>query len=800
MSAGTNNGNSNQFTSKTIDTLEYNIDKPLNFRKYIYLILSNWYWFSITVFVSLSVAFLKTRYTLPTYQVVSTLLLEQEAGPPDLFSQIRSVRRMKWQADLANEIAKLNAFSLHQRTIDSLGWYALWEGHGRVARVRPLYSNIPYKIEIDSSSDTWYLDQTFILEPQNSDYIAFTNKTSIDTVIALNSRINLNGWKFKIINNKSTPGYASYSFVYPNINSLTNLFRNKISYVAEEELGTIISVLSVGDIVALDVDYINTLCSNYINSGLERKQLIAKNTLEFIDSQIKIIQDTLQKSEKQLLNFRLQESVVDLAREGQLIYERLQNLYERKTQHILEKNYYNYIIDYINSKKDPNAIIAPTLVNAYDQMFIDQVFRLQMLFEDREKLSFIVDDNNPELKQLNIRIVSARDRIIETLESLISNINLALGQLELEESVVEKQLLQLPISKQELLSIERKVEVNNQFYKFLLEKHAEAGIQKASTVSNVRILDKASIYTSHSLGTKSYIIYLVAIIIGFFTPLGLIMLIDQFDNRIKDRSDIEDQTNIPIIGVVTHDKSKDEIPVHVHPRSSFSESFRQIRTNLGFILKEPSSKIIMVTSAISDEGKTFIAANLAAVLALNNKKTILAGFDLRRPSLHKLFNLQNKVGLSSYLTGNSEMEDIISGTKIPNMDVMIAGPIPPNPAELIGSSRMSTIIREVAEAYDYVVIDTPPVALVTDAFLIGQYTHANIFVIRQNYSHKGVLEMINNVSGIKIKNLSILVNDIKESSAFGYRYYYGYGYGYSHGYNYYSKYGQGYYHEDDNYS
>jgi len=196
----------------------------------------------------------------------------------------------------------------------------------------------------------------------------------------------------------------------------------------------------------------------------------------------------------------------------------------------------------------------------------------------------------------------------------------------------------------------------------------------------------------------------------------------------------------------------------------------------------------MITSAISGEGKTFIAINLATILAMTNKKVLLCGFDLRRPSLHKIFNLDNSKGISTFLAGIDTFEDIISPTNIESLDVMIAGPVPPNPAELLGSSRLSELINNASSRYDYIVIDTPPFAFVTDAVLISKYSDANIFILRQDFSPKGVLEIINDLKNRQIKNLSILVNDIKESKAFGYRYYYGYGYSYGYQYRYGDKY------------
>jgi capsular exopolysaccharide synthesis family protein len=787
----------NQKYNNNYDPSYLQIEKPINWRKYIYIFISNWYWFLITVFIAMSVAYVKNRYSVPEYKTSATLLIEDEEGAGDLLGELRSVRRSRRTTDLANEIAKLNAFSLHRRTIDNLGWNIFWTGHGRVAMERPLYLNPPYYIEIDSTSALWYLDNSYYVNQQDSQKVKFYNKNGIDVLLTLDEWNEINGWKFRIIKSKNVSGYASYSFIIYTPNNLAQSYRSKISLESDEEESTIITVSSHGPVIDRESDYINALCENYISAGLERKRLIAENSLEFIEDQILIIQDSLQKSEKQLLTFRINENAVDLSREGQMAYDKLQKFYDQKTQLKLKRNYYVYLKEYIIKKRDPQAIISPTLVDANDQSLIDQVRSLQQLYEEREQLEFSAALENPGLVQINSRIQTSRNKILDILEGLINSNDLSWEQLNTEEKNIEQQLLQLPVSEQELLNIQRKYEVNKQFYTFLLEKRAEAGIQRASAISNVRVLDKASSFNTTSVGTKKSILYLIALLLGLIGPGGIIYLADSLDSRIKDRTDIENNTNLPILGIVSHETTGVDIPVFSNPASPFAESFRHIRTNLQYILREPDRKVIMITSTISGEGKTFIVLNLAAILAMNNKRVLIAGFDLRRPSFHKILNLSNSAGISTFLAGKNSYEEIIKHTNIEGLDVILAGPIPPNPAELIETKRTEELISAASKNYDYIVLDTPPVALVTDAILLSRYTHSNIFIIRQNYSHKGVLEMINNLKDVKMKEISILVNDIRESKVLGYRYYYGYGYEYGYSYSYYSRYGYEYYHDQN---
>lgn len=786
MEASETNGN-----QKYINNLN-ELEKPINWQKYFFLAISNWHWFLITIFISMSIAYLANRYTLPTYMVAATLLIEEDEGSGDIINEIRSVRRLRKKTDLANEIAKLQSFSLHRRTVDSLKWDIFWTGFGRVAMKRPLYSNPPYYVHIDSLSKKWYLDKAFTLTKLNNRTIKIENDLDFDTIISLDEWHNFNGWIVKFQEGATSNSYASFGFTIYDPNTIASQYISKVEYQADEDQGTVITIQSEGPIASKEIDYINELCDNYINSGLEWKRQIAKNTLTFVNEQIEIIRDSLNKTESKMLEFRLDQNLVDLSKEGQQAYDRLQNFYNQKTELRFKSNYYEYLIEYIESKRDPQAIISPILVDANDQLLIRQVENLQNLYEERELLAFSASSENPGLIQINNRIQNQRSKILEIIDGLLKNNELAFKQLNIEEERVEKQLLRLPASEQELLNIQRKHEVNNQFYTFLLQKGAEAGIQIASTVSNVRIIDRAVSYTVLLTSTKKSLVYLLALALGFLLPAGILIMVDYFDNRIKDRFDIENNTTIPILGVISHFNITDEIPVTIKPGSAFTESFRHVRTNLQYILRDPNQKVIMISSTISGEGKTFIALNIAAIIAMSNKKVLLCDLDLRRPTLHKTFQVDNSEGVSTFLAGKTKLPNIINQTSIEGLYLLNSGPIPPNPAELLDTPQLDELFEDVKSKYDYVVIDTPPIALVTDANLISKHANTSIFIIRQNYTPKGVLEIINKLAEERYKSISIIINDIRESKTLGYRYYYGYNYSYNYQY----KYGYRYYRED----
>jgi len=398
---------------------------------------------------------------------------------------------------------------------------------------------------------------------------------------------------------------------------------------------------------------------------------------------------------------------------------------------------------------------------------------------------------------MNSKIEEARAALSENVKSCITNVNRVLSDIDSRISSVESELNRLPGTERRLINIQRKFDLNNTVYTYMLEKRSEAGIARASNVSGSRIIDKAEAFNSARIKPTERKNYLFAILFGILVPGIYIFLIDQLHNKILDKKDIEKGTQVPIIGYIGHSSSKDAIPVAARPGSSLSESFRTIRTNLKYYFNQEKKAVISITSTISGEGKTFISLNLAAILAMVGRKTLLVGVDLRKPKLDKLLGKGTESGLSTYLIGETTFEDLVQKTDVENLFFVPTGPTPPNPAELLETEKMNEFIKRARKEYDFIVLDTPPIGIVSDAMLLGSYADMNIFVIRQRFSFKSTLELIQNIFKKKgLKNLTIAVNDINISGYYGYGLRYGYGFYEGYGYNYgYGRYGS-YYHGD----
>jgi capsular exopolysaccharide synthesis family protein len=401
-----------------------------------------------------------------------------------------------------------------------------------------------------------------------------------------------------------------------------------------------------------------------------------------------------------------------------------------------------------------------------------------------------------------------RKSLEENIKNGIAGLTQLIAESDRKIAPIEAEINRLPTTERKLISIQRQFDLNNTVYTYLLEKRAESGIAKASNVSDNRIIDEASTLSAFQLKPKARKNFIIALILGLLLPMTGIALIDYFNDKVIDKKDVERKTKVPVIGYISHSENRNEIPVEKKTGSALAESFRAIRTVIKYFIKEDEKPVIVVTSTISSEGKTFISINLAAITAMLDKRVLLIGLDLRKPRIDKVFEIDSDNGMSTYLSGNCEFRDVIIPTHIQNLFYAPSGPIPPNPAELIDNDRMKIFLEEAKKEFEFIFIDTPPVAIVTDTLLLAPYVDLNLFIVRQRFTPRGTLDMIEQLKKQgELKNLAIIINDINISGYYGYGMRYGYslGYGYNYGYNlygkeYYGRYGSsdkasGYYNE-----
>ena len=794
-------------------------DDSIDFKRYISLLMSNWYWFAVALFISISIAYGINRWSEDVFTVSSTLLIKDMqygGGTSDLANIFPGSSAFKSEQNLKNEIGILRSFSLNYRVMQELPeFHVVYVAVGRRGIVESrMYKNTPFKVVYESlEKQRTGIPVTIKILSSGSYRLEINGEAKFSTTLSFGDRFSEMGFDFTIVPNSGTFSYdpdASnrYYFYFVSPASLANQYRGKLSISPIEEEATLVTLSGSGPVREQEADYLNKLMGVYILQGLEVKNQTAERTIEFIDGQIGSISDSLRKVENSLENFRLSNRLVDLSREGTYIQNRLESYENERSTLILQKQYYDYLKEYVDSRNETGDIVSPGAMGVTNASLERLVTELASLQQQKSKLKVNISEDLPAVGVIDNSIRNVKALIAENINSSMRNLENTIRDSDNRISLVEAELNKLPGTERRLINIQRKFDLNNTVYNYLLEKRAEAGIAKASTVSDNRVVDYAQPFNSSQISPRPKRNYTMALILGLLIPAVLILTIDYLNNKVIDKKDIEKGTKAPVIGFISHSTLKTEIPVAERPGSTLAESFRSVRTNLKYFIKEIKNPVISVSSTIAAEGKTFVSANLAAIIALNGKKVLLAGLDLRKPRTHRVFDISNETGISTFLIGEDKFDKIIFPTKVENLWYAPSGPVPPNPAELIDSPAMKDFINKAKKQFDYIIIDTPPVAIVTDALLVSPFADLYLFIVRQRYSSKKTLELIEELrrSG-NMKDLGIVINDISLTGYYGYGLRYGYslGYGYNYGYNYYSQYGRygyadsakGYYNDDD---
>lgn len=777
-------------------------EESIDIKRYLSLFMSNWYWFAVALFISVSLAYGINRYSQKIYSVSSTLLIkdDQNGGMGSIAtSVIPGGDIFRSQQNLKNEMEILKSYRLNYMVMKNLkDFHVVYFAVGRRGIVESMmYKTCPFVVVYDSLELERKATRVNITILNNQKYrIELDGKLNIVREKNIGERFSEYGFDFKI--EKRYPDQSIYSgnssnsyyFYFTDPRKLANQYRAKLSVGPRDKDASLVTLSVSGFVPEQEADYLNKLMEVYISYGLNFKKQIAEQTISFINAQLNIISDSLEVAAKNLESFRKENTFIDLKSENTIVQNRLETTYNEKAEVELQLQYYNYLSEYLNDKNASGAIISPSVMGITDQVLLKLVSDLSTLQQEKEKLGFNLEMNQPVLSHIDKKSEATREALRESIRNCIASLNLSKSETEKKITLNEMEMGKLPSIEKRFVNIQRQFDLNNSIYTYLLEKRAESGIAQASTLPDNRTIDYAQLRGLVKPTTRKNL--MIALVLGLLLPAVALALIDYLNNKVIDKKDVIRKTNVPVIGYISHSDSKNEIPVVEKPASSLSESFRSIRTALKYYVKENKVAVIAVSSTISSEGKTFISINLAAIIAMLGKKVLLIGLDLRKPRINKVFEFDTSPGMSTYLSGNCDYEEIIKKTQVDNLFYAPSGPVPPNPAELIETEQMKKFIQRAKKEYDFIIFDTPPVAIVTDALLLAGYADINLFIVRQRYTSLNTIDLIEqlNIHG-ELKNMAIILNDISVSGYYGYGIRYGYnrGYGYSYGTSYYgSKY------------
>ena len=784
-------------------------EEQLDVKKLLFRVLANWYWYAITLFISLFIAYLINRYSEQSFSVSSSVIVRDDdqtksyVGAEQLIQSLRLVKNTK---SVQNEIGILQSYSLARQTVEELeDFNVTYVAVGRRGiKEQKLYTGSPFKVVIDSGATNMQGHPVRVNILNSREYrLEIDEGMGISRTMRFGEPFTNESFNFTVflrdpLNYDPKVAGRKYYFTINDPNTVALSYKSKVTVTLNDKKGSILTLNSTGYVAQQEADYLNKLMEVYIRRGLEEKNQIAENTIRFIDRQLEDMADSLRSAELHLQDFRTSNRVLDITGEGNLLLEQIKTIQNEQSSMELKARYYAYLSDYLEQRKDFNTLVAPSVMGVDDPQLNALLSEISKAYIDREELKTTVREGSPGLEQLNIRIENLRSSLAEKVKSLIESNAIAQQELNSRLSRVDAEIKRLPVNERMLIGFERDFSLIDKMYTYLQEKRAEAAIARASNIPDNKVLDYAIAQNTSLIKPKRSTNYLIALLVGLAIPFIIMLLYDFFNDKIVDLKEISKRTRVPVIGTLGHNRYQTELPVLEKPKSTLTESFRGLRTNLQYLMREPESRVVSVSSTVVGEGKTFIAVNLAAAIAVTGKRVLLLGLDLRKPRLHRLMGYSGDIGVSTYLIGQNSAGDIVFPSQHENLYFAPSGPIPPNPAELLGTARMAELVAWARQNFDFIVVDSPPVAIVSDIFIIARFTDANLFTIRYGYSSKEVLNLINNIyRHHEVRNLAMVINDFEPRRGYSYGYGYAYSYGYSYGYGY--KYGYGPYTNSDGY-
>lgn len=789
-----NNNHKDHFTKSSSQDLS----------KFFHRILDKWYLFLGGLVLALIFAVLINKFTHPVYSGHTTLLIRSEQTKPIGAEALVRDLSFNTNGDIRNEIGILKSFSLTRRTLEGLDLDITYKEIPRIfggwrltALSRHLSNNAPIVVQPEGNQPQLSEVPFFVRILSNKEYLLDFETTINGKEVAqtdtfrFGQTIKSPYFSYSVhLRNKYDPALFSeessyfnndYSFQFHNIQDLTSKYRNDLEVDFYFDDASILELSLKAPHPEIVTTFLNQHARSFIERGLEEKNRIASATIDFIDQQISGISDSLQEAESNFQEFRARNKVINISSEGNYAMEKLETLVSEKSNLQRMSKYYDYLYDYIQNQNEFDDVIVPSTMGISDQSLNNLVNRLGEAYTQRNRLLMTARKNSPQVQQITREIESIRQALIENVRNIINTTNIEIEEINKQIEEVNKQIRRLPGTEREYINIQRDFQLNDNIYTFLLQKRSEAGIALASNVSDHKIIDPALAQTTYQTTPRPVANFIIAGLLGLLIPGLALILGDSLNTRINSRFNIEEHSSVPVLGHIEHNLASKKLPVIEYPRSPLAESFRTLRTNIDFMLgKQKNPAVIALTSSVSGEGKSFCSANLGAIFAITGKKVLVVGMDLRKPQTHTEFSIDNKKGLSNMLIGTADFNETVIESNVEGLFVIPSGPIPPNPAELLQSEEMDAFLNEAKKNFDFIILDTPPLALVADTLIITEAADLNLFILRQGVSRKEAVDFINHLSeSQRIKKTGLVVNDVKALNHYSPVNRYGYGYGYS---------------------
>jgi succinoglycan biosynthesis transport protein ExoP len=778
-----------------------------DFKGFLLKILSYWKWFLVSLIIAFTIAYQVNIRKEKIYGMQTLISIKEESNP---FFTSNTSLVFNWGgiSDQVNGISTiLQSRSHNELVVSKLQFYIEYLTQGEYNLVDS-YGAVPFYVAIDKSKGQ--IANTLIgikflspneyeiripFENNSVSVINYSDNSYSNTAVQpvefvkkykVGEQVSLPflNWKLQINDNPGFYNGNEYFVRFNDFDGTVSRYKG-INVDSDDKGGSILTLGMQGTNKARMVEYLNSTVKMLIKIQLDGKNQFATNTIRFIDSTLVAMEGQLKETGNELKSFRKDKNIFEIEGGGAKFSDKIMDFDVEKDQVSRKIAYYNSLKMYLNNSVDYSRLPAPSVAGIEDPNIVASVSKLIALSTQRSEMAYAVKSEKI-FKDFDNQMQAVKSVLLENIASAKASLLYDLSLVNAKIGQAESTVKRLPEEQQELLKIKRKYDLNDNIYTEFLQKRNEAEIVKASNLSDIHFIDPAKDIGGGLIGPKTSVNYILALFLGLLIPLLFVFGIFFINNSIQNTDDISKLTQIPLIGVIGVNKDSVSLAVFDKPKSALSEGFRTIRSSLQFLYKKQQvsgSKTLMITSSISGEGKTFCSINIATVFALSEKKTVIIGLDLRKPRLADEFNLKSPLGVVNYLIRQNSLDEITNSTQIANLDVILSGPIPPNPSELILSDAMKEMIEELKKKYDYIILDTPPVGLVSDALELVQFADVTLYIVRQNYTKKDMITLLNTrIKRGELNNASIVLNGYENKAKYGSGYGYGYG-SYSNGYH-----------------
>ena len=768
----------------SLENIENITEENIDIKEILHKYISKWKWYLISMFSFLFLAYIYKSSVSNVFQVESTILIKDDKNS-GVISEMSAFEDLGIglggnSSALENEIEILKSRYLIEKVIDENDFnikYLEKKGLRYVERLE----NSPIKIKIYNHDFNRIKKQQKIEIEQidEKNFILIHEQNKIKGKFGQKINLSVLGDVTIIPNlNQNLEKNAKYNKIIINVDNNLNTvqyFQKNLSIEKINKESNAVKITIKTENIDKGIKFINDLIKQHKIDAIDDKNLVAKNTILFINERIKFITNELSTVESNVSKFKNSNNFFDLTENANISLQNYSNnskeIFENETQIKLSEYIYNEISD----KKVFDLV--PSNIGINNPSIERMIENVNSLILERNKIAANSSEKNPVIINLNEQIKSIKNNLYTSLKNFIQTLRIKNNSLINLNENLNTQLDKAPKQEKDFREIQRQQVLKETLYLYLLQKREETSISYAVTVSNTKVIDEA-FSSGLPISPKSKIIFLGALLLGLILPTGIIYLNDLLDTKVKSKQEII-KLGVPYLGDIPLSESNDKIAVKKGERSSTAEGFRMLKTNIGFIKNNNKEvKTIFVTSTLSKEGKSFVSLNLAATYGLSGKKVLLIGMDLRAPKILEYLKINSNKGVSNFLVSDKEkLSDlIIKLPEVENVSILPSGPIPPNPSELLNSENLEELFIYAKEQFDIVIVDTAPLGLVTDTLQVSKFADIFLYVVRANYLDKRLLQIGQTFyNEKKLNNMMMVINGSDYQKGYGYGYGYGYG-------------------------